>query len=82
MPSNRTRGNDLKLCQGRFRLDTPQRDWSGIWKGLPKEVVESNSQHSHVVLRDMAEQEILTIDVQLDWLILEVFSNLADSMIL
>ena len=44
--------------------------------------MESNSQHSHVVLRDMAEQEILTIDVQLDWLILEVFSNLADSMIL
>ena len=29
--SNRTRGNGLKLCQGRFRLgNTPQRDWSGI----------------------------------------------------
>lgn len=35
-----------------------------------------------VVLRDMIQWEISVVGRQLDWIILEVFSNLGDSMIL
>ena len=37
--SDRTRGNGLKLCQGRFRLDirniTSLKEWSGAGMGCP-----------------------------------------------
>ena len=57
------------------------------WSKLPREVVGSPSlevfqNHGDVAYGDIIQWEILVVDWWVDWMILEIFSSLSDSVVL
>ena len=63
MASNRKHGNGLKLCQGRFRMDTRNNLFMASvvknWNGLPRELVEPPSPEAFKECVDMAPSDLM-----------------------
>ena len=87
--SDKSGGNGLKLCQGKVKLDIRKNLFAErvvrCRNGLPREMAESPSleafkKHLDMVLWDVVNGEMVVMSEQLNWMTLEVFSNLGDSM--
>lgn len=88
--SDRTRGNGFKSSQGRFRLDIKKHFFPEMvikhWNSLLREVVETPSLEAFKSLVNVAFRGVVWwwnwqnwIN---DWMMLKVFSNLSNSMII